>query len=118
MFITRVSTMSVFATSGTLIVIGPSPRIWCSAGTGLFSHGWRLLAVVGDEAEPLALGVFEVEHRSAVEVCDLAVRYAQFVNRPRQYRSESALPTRKPVRTMLCVPRRSRGRGQSEERDV
>ena len=34
-----VSTSSVGARSGTLIRIGPRPRIWCSAGTGLFSQG-------------------------------------------------------------------------------
>ena len=39
MFMTAVSTASVGARSGTLSVIGPRPRIWCSAGTGLFAHG-------------------------------------------------------------------------------
>ena len=39
MFMTSVSTNAVRARSCTVSTIGPRPRIWCSAGTGLFSHG-------------------------------------------------------------------------------
>ncbi len=71
--------MSVLPTSGTLIVIGPRPRIWCSAGTGLFSHGWAGArpSSSADEREALALRVFEVERGPAVTVDDRAVRNAE-----------------------------------------
>jgi hypothetical protein len=39
MFSTSVSRRAVRARSGTFSTIGPRPQIWCSAGTGLFSHG-------------------------------------------------------------------------------
>jgi hypothetical protein len=40
MFSTVVSTASVAPSVGTEMVIGPRPRIWCMAGTGLRSQAW------------------------------------------------------------------------------
>src|SRR6185295_10174012 len=39
MFMTSVSTNAVRDSSCTVSTIGPRPRIWCSTGTGLRSHG-------------------------------------------------------------------------------
>ena len=108
------------SSSGTLSVIGPSPRIWCSAGTGLFSHGYASpCAAVIDQAEALAFRVLEVERQAAVALGDLA----GLARRPRSDAPSttaklSAPAMRRPVRAIECVPRCSRRRRPVEEGEV
>ena len=66
--------------SGTLSVIGPSPRTWCSDGTGLFAQGCALACpAIVDEAEALAFGILEIERQPAVALGDLAVLHTMLV---------------------------------------
>ena len=65
------------------MVIGPSPRIWCSAGTGLRSQGCASPAPPSSiKAQALALGILEVERHPAVALDDLAVLHTLLVEAP------------------------------------
>ena len=73
MFMTSVSTKAVRDSSCTVSTIGPRPRIWCSAGTGLRSHGEAApLRPVVDQHQPLALAVLERQRQPAVDLDDIA----------------------------------------------
>ncbi len=58
-------------------MIGPRPRIWYGAGTGLRSQGWDCArTAVVHEAEALALGILEVDPEAPVALDEAAVRDA------------------------------------------
>src|ERR1700687_2502143 len=84
MFMTWVSTRSVGRSSGTVMVIGPSPRIWCSAGTALFARrprrfrprrGPAFVAVV-HHRQALAFRILKIERQAAIALGDVAKRHA------------------------------------------
>ena len=78
---TRVSSVSVGLSVGTLMTIGPRPRIWMLLRHRAAVPGCRRIAgaAVVDEREPLALGILESQGQPAVALEDLAVRDLGFV---------------------------------------
>ena len=73
MFMTSVSTNAVRDSSCTVSTIGPRPRIWCSAGTGLRSHGEAVPdAAIVDQHQPLAFAILERQRQPAVDLDDIA----------------------------------------------
>ena len=104
------------ARSGTLMVIGPRPRIWNASGTGLRSQGWN-----GHRCRhrPPASGAGLPDPRSRAGAARPPPAPGRAARPPRRgARSSSPAPrwpaTRRPVRTMEWVPRRSRPTGQSK----
>jgi hypothetical protein len=116
MFRTSQRSRSVGARSATLNVTGPMPGIWCCGGIGLLSPGVPRpgLGVEG-QREALALGILEIECRPAVA---LAISLTDTPASERcscHHDTPAASATRKPVRLMLQVPRRSGSRCQSKK---
>ena len=100
------------------MVIGPRPRIWCSAGTGLRSQGAPRPRRRRRPAEALALGVLEVERRAAVALGDRRCCTPSSSRRRATSRGVASPATRRPVRAIACVPRRSRRDRPVEEGQV
>ncbi len=64
--VARVSRRSVGLRVGTLIIMGPSPRICCSRGTGLRSQGRRRVALAFVEVLGAGTGTDKEKHAAQV----------------------------------------------------
>ena len=106
---------SVGFRSGTVMMIGPRPRIWLSAGTGLFAHGCASpLPPSSTSASRWPSGSSKSSvsrpSRSAISPTLTAGLGQPFVP-PAQ---GSAPATRRPVRVIVLLPRCSGAAGKSK----